>query len=98
MPRSSKSASQPEPTGPRLVRKSAPKRPTAAAASPAVAEPAAAPAATHEQIALRAYELFVLDGCVHGYHVEHWLRAERELSEGVAVRSAGKVAGTRARR
>jgi hypothetical protein len=98
MPRSSKSSSQPEPTGPRLVRKSAPKRSTAATAPSAVAELAASPAVSHEQIALRAYELFVLDGCVHGYHVEHWLRAERELSEGAAVRSAGEAAGTRARR
>jgi hypothetical protein len=39
---------------------------------------AAAPAVTHEQIALRAYEIH-LSG-TGGDPVEHWLRAERELT------------------
>jgi hypothetical protein len=30
-------------------------------------------------VAVRAYELFLESGGVHGYDVEHWLRAEREL-------------------
>lgn len=30
-------------------------------------------------IAVRAYELFLESGAVHGHDVEHWLRAEREL-------------------
>ncbi len=32
-----------------------------------------------ELIARRAFELFVERGYKHGYHVEDWLRAEREL-------------------
>ena len=34
---------------------------------------------TREQIARRAYELFVARGGTHGYDIEDWLRAEREL-------------------
>lgn len=33
-----------------------------------------------EAIAQRAYELFEERGGVHGYHLEDWLRAERELT------------------
>jgi hypothetical protein len=29
---------------------------------------------------MRAYELFLQEGCAHGQHLDHWLRAERELS------------------
>lgn len=65
MPRPSKS--QPDaPTGPRLV-----KRTTSKAPAPAEI--------THEQIAMRAYEFFQMEGGLHGRHVDHWLRAEREL-------------------
>ena len=32
-----------------------------------------------EQIAERAYLLYVESGCQHGRDVEHWLRAEKEL-------------------
>ncbi len=32
-------------------------------------------------IALRAYERFVARGCQHGYDVEDWLGAERELTQ-----------------
>ena len=38
------------------------------------------PDITHEQIAMRAYELFLQEGGAHGQHLDHWLRAERELS------------------
>jgi hypothetical protein len=34
---------------------------------------------TPEQIAARAYELFLERGGVHGYHHEDWVRAEQEL-------------------
>jgi hypothetical protein len=34
---------------------------------------------THEQIAQRAYEIFVARGATHGQDVEDWCRAEREL-------------------
>ena len=34
---------------------------------------------THDQIAQRAYEIFVAHGATDGQDVEDWLRAEREL-------------------
>jgi hypothetical protein len=88
MPRASKPKPQPEPTGPRLVRKSAPRRP---------AEPAGPAKVAHEQIALRAYELFIQEGFAHGHHLDHWLRAERELTGVAEVRPTTRVAGTRTR-
>lgn len=36
---------------------------------------------TYEQIELRAYELYVLSGCVDGNDVQNWLKAESELLE-----------------
>ena len=30
-------------------------------------------------VAVRAYEIFLESGAVHGHDVEHWLQAEREL-------------------
>ena len=93
MPRARKTQQEPEPTGPRLVRKSAPKSAPKRAAEP-VSTP---PEVTLEQIALRAYELFVQEGFTHGHHVDHWLRAERELMDVTALRPATRVAATRAR-
>lgn len=34
---------------------------------------------THEEIARRAYELWLQRGAPHGTHLEDWLSAEREL-------------------
>lgn len=34
---------------------------------------------SHEQIASRAYEIFVARGCRHGNHDQDWIQAEREL-------------------
>ncbi len=34
---------------------------------------------TDDQIAQRAYELFLVRGATHGQDVDDWLRAEREL-------------------
>ncbi|MFO0698299.1 MAG: DUF2934 domain-containing protein [Nitrospira sp.] len=34
---------------------------------------------TREQIAQRAYELYLTRGCADGYADEDWLQAEREL-------------------
>ena len=34
---------------------------------------------TQDEIATRAYELFVQAGSEHGRDLEHWLRAEEEL-------------------
>ena len=36
---------------------------------------------TDEQIATRAYELFLMRGASHGCDMEDWLRAESELGE-----------------
>jgi hypothetical protein len=33
----------------------------------------------HDEIARRAYDLFVRDGAVHGRDMDHWLIAERQL-------------------
>jgi len=35
----------------------------------------------HEEIALRAYELYVERGCVSGRELDDWLQAESELRE-----------------
>jgi hypothetical protein len=83
MPRPSKSQ-QDAPTGPRLVKKAAPK-------------PSAQPDITHEQIAMRAYEFFELEGGMHGNHLDHWLRAERELREIAQPPAPRRVAATRGR-
>jgi hypothetical protein len=37
---------------------------------------------THEQIARRAYELFLARGGNHGHHQDDWFQAERELKLG----------------
>ena len=37
------------------------------------------PAPTHDDIAMRAYELFLRRGAQHGQDFEDWLAAEREL-------------------
>ena len=34
---------------------------------------------THEEIALRAYQIYVERGGAHGQDVDDWLQAEREL-------------------
>ncbi|XXF79843.1 DUF2934 domain-containing protein [Myxococcaceae bacterium GXIMD 01537] len=37
---------------------------------------------SHEEIARRAYDIFVARGGQHGNHEEDWLQAERELKLG----------------
>ena len=37
---------------------------------------------THEEIARRAYELFLARGGMHGHHEDDWAQAERELRLG----------------
>jgi hypothetical protein len=39
---------------------------------------------TQDQIALRAHQLWVEEGCPQGHDVENWLEAERQLSEDFA--------------
>lgn len=41
----------------------------------------AAPRVSHEQIAMRAYEIYLSRGAAGGSEVEDWLQAERELAE-----------------
>jgi hypothetical protein len=59
----------------------------------ASAKSAPAGSVSHEQIAFRAYELFLQEG--GGSEVDHWLRAERELRASLSARPAKKVAGAR---
>lgn len=40
---------------------------------------------TTEEIAKRAFELFLARGGQHGHHEDDWLRAERELRERMNV-------------
>jgi hypothetical protein len=39
----------------------------------------APPAPTHEEIARRAYEIFLNRGGDHGHDMEDWLQAEQQL-------------------
>jgi hypothetical protein len=41
---------------------------------------------TREQIAVRAYELFIKGGHEDGHSEEHWLQAERELKREYAAK------------
>lgn len=59
-----------------------------AAAKKAVAKPAAKKAAPkgaaakkidYDAVSRKAYELFLARGGEHGYHIEDWLRAEKDL-------------------
>ena len=50
---------------------------SAASEQPKRRTPARRRAVAHEDIAVRAYAIFEREG--GGDHVEHWLRAEREL-------------------
>lgn len=63
---------------------SAPKAPKAAKAAKATpSKPAKAPepkCPTPEEIGARAHQIWVDEGRPEGKSVEHWLRAERELS------------------
>lgn len=62
--------------------------PLTPAATPAIADDRSAAAAapvkrqghpTREEIATRAYEIYTARGGTHGYDIEDWLQAEREL-------------------
>lgn len=58
--------------------------PVAQAANPVAqaAAPARNAVMTHEQIARRAYEIFLARGGQHGHHEQDWQQAERELRLG----------------
>jgi len=46
----------------------------------------------HERITERAHQIWLAEGRVHGRHIEHWQRAEREIAE-EEVRAAAALAG-----
>jgi hypothetical protein len=50
-------------------------------AESAGAQPQLASATNLEEIQQRAYELHLERGCAHGYHLDDWLQAERELKK-----------------
>ncbi|MBX5481442.1 MAG: DUF2934 domain-containing protein [Myxococcaceae bacterium] len=52
------------------------------AATPSQPEPAEPQGPTHEQIARRAYELWLQHGQQHGRAEEDWFQAERDLKLG----------------
>ena len=55
---------------------------TKADSSPAPKKPKTAKAKpTQEEIALRAYHIYLERGCTPGDPMEDWIRAERELTE-----------------
>jgi Protein of unknown function (DUF2934) len=57
---------------------------TKATSSPAVKKPGKAKTPpTYEEIALRAYHIYLERGCALGDGLADWLRAERELTEGL---------------
>jgi hypothetical protein len=61
-----------------------------AARTDAVPAPRLVPRTTPDAgaIAARAYELFLDNGGMHGYDVEHWLQAERELTDRLLTSAA----------
>ena len=46
--------------------------------------------ATREDIARRAYEIWVAKGRTHGHHQEDWIQAERELGVTVFLQEVGE--------
>ena len=61
---------------------------------PATKKPHTAKTApTHEEIALRAYEIYLERGGTHGNALEDWTRAERDLME-KSSKPRGKVGPT----
>ena len=61
-----------------------PSTPRTAKRPPASPAPSMARLVTTEDIARRAYEIFVARGGEHGRHDEDWAQAERELNGGPA--------------
>jgi hypothetical protein len=78
MARNNAKTSTPSEKEPTKVPTAQPTRPTPIP----VAAPARNSVLTHEQIARRAYEIFLARGGQHGYHEQDWQQAERELRLG----------------
>jgi hypothetical protein len=60
-------------SAPKAVKASTKKSPVASATEAAKLPP------SHEEIAMRSYELYLQRGAVDGYHEQDWLQAEAEL-------------------
>ena len=54
--------------------------------APAITSP------SHDDIAARAYELYLEHGAQPGHDIDHWLEAERELTERTATAAAPEPA------
>ena len=75
-------------TTPRPVAPRKPRAPRAPATPTLVASRVPSDVADRRAIAIRAYQLFLENGGVHGRDVEHWLQAEAELVGGGMLNSA----------
>jgi hypothetical protein len=49
---------------------------------------------SRDRVAERAYELYCEGGCEDGHDLEHWLQAEAELAQAVAMRNEPEAAET----
>lgn len=67
------------PRGRRSSRRAA----SSAAASTTAATKQSEP--TRDQIAKRAYEIWLARGCEHGHDLDHWIEAERQLRKRSAL-------------
>ena len=54
-----------------------------------ISPPGSPDALSHEQIAMRAYEIFLRRGAQDGDDLQDWLAAERELLSGLTAAAAG---------
>ena len=67
-----------------------PEKQSAAKSPLASAQPATVAAPDRAEIERRAYEIYLARGGVHGYDVDDWVQAERELREAVS-KSKGRT-------
>jgi hypothetical protein len=55
--------------------------------------------ASQQEIAVRAYQLYLDSGCQHGQDLNHWFQAEQEIGAKFftppAVKSAGKASNSK---
>jgi hypothetical protein len=72
-------AAKPAPSKTPPKQASAARVPVGGLATALAAATAPAPEPTHEEIAARAYDLWIAQGCPHGRDHENWIEAERQL-------------------
>ena len=63
------------------------RKPATPPATPFAATTPVTATLNHDEIAHRAYELFLSNGAMHGRDLEHWLQAENELRDRSATAS-----------